>query len=348
MSLQSLQEVAREVVGSNFEALVEAAERGEKPRAYIGFEPSGTAHIGWMVCAETVRRLIDTGFDVTILLADWHAYINDKLGGDMDAIQRCGAYMEDAFEALGIQKSEVTYRYAEEFADDKEYWAMVLKCAKATSLARIRRAMDIMGRSEDEGDKDMSKFLYPAMQVADIFHMNMDLAYGGMDQRHAHMLARDVAKKVGHKAPVALHTPLVPNLKGGQGRMDPLEAKMSKSDPNSGIFLHDTAKQVQKKVSKAHCPAGEKEDNPVLDLLRMVIATRQTEFHIDRPEKFGGPLHYDSSQAIEDAFVSGDLHPMDLKNGVASWLNAHLEPVRAYFEANPDNLNFVDDLKRTK
>lgn len=348
MSLQSLQEVAREVVGSNFEALVEAAERGERPRAYIGFEPSGTAHIGWMVCAETVNRLIDTGFDVTILLADWHAFINDKLGGDMEAIKRCAKYMEDAFAALGVPAEKVTYRYAEEFASDKNYWALVIKCAKATSLARIRRAMDIMGRAEDEGDKDMSKFLYPAMQVADIFHMDMDLAYGGMDQRHAHMLARDVAKKVGAKAPVALHTPLVPNLKGGQGRMDPAEAKMSKSDPSSGIFLHDTEKQVQKKIGKAHCPAGEKEDNPVLDLLRMVIAPRQTAFRIDRPEKFGGPLEYDSYQAIEDAFVAGELHPMDLKNGVASWLNSHLEPVRAYFEANPDNLNFVEGLKRTK
>jgi tyrosyl-tRNA synthetase len=348
VSLQSLREVAREVVGSNFEALVEAAERGEKPKAYIGFEPSGTAHIGWMVCAETVKRLTDTGFDVTILLADWHAYINDKLGGDMDAIQRCARYMEDAFEALGITRDSVTYRYAEEFASDKNYWAMVIKCAKATSLARIRRSMDIMGRAEDEGDKDMSKFLYPAMQVADIFYMDMDLAYGGMDQRHAHMLARDVAKKVGAKAPVAFHTHLVPNLKGGQGRMDPAEAKMSKSDPSSGIFLHDTEKQVQKKIGKAHCPAGEKEDNPVLDLLRLVLAPRMDNYLIDRPEKFGGPLEFASYEAIEESFVAGDLHPMDLKNGVAAWLNAQLEPVRAYFEAHPDNLNFVEGLTRTK
>ena len=130
--------------------------------------------------------------------------------------------------------------------------------------------------------------------------------------------------------------------------MDPAEVKMSKSDPSSGIFLHDMEKQVQKKIGKAHCPAGEKEDNLVLDLLCMVISPRQTAFRIDRPEKFGGPLEYDSCQAIEDAFVAGELHPMDLKNGVASWLNSHLEPVRAYFEAHPDNLNFVEGLKRTK
>ncbi len=349
-ALARLRAVAAEIVSDDeFEALFARAEAGERPRAYIGFEPSGTAHVGWMVCTQTVRELADAGFEVIILLADWHAYINDKLGGDMGNIQRCAKYMEDAFEALGVPRDSVTYRYAEEFAGDANYWQMVINVAKHTSLARMRRAMDIMGRSGDEAEKDVSKFLYPAMQVADIFYMGIDLAYGGLDQRHAHMLARDVAKKIGKPAPVALHTPLVPNLKGGQGRMDPLEAKMSKSQPDSGIFIHDEAKAVQKKISKAHCPAGEKEDNPVLDLLRLVIWPRLKEgFHIERPEKFGGPLHYDSYEAVEAAFVAGDLHPMDLKNGCAAALNAILESVREYFAKNPDNLNFVQELKRTR
>lgn len=348
--MERLRAGAAEIVsGDEFEALLERAAAGDRPRAYIGFEPSGTAHIGWMVCTQTVRDLVDAGFDVTILLADWHAYINDKLGGDMAAIQRCAAYMQDAFEALGVGRDEVTYRFAEEFAEDKDYWQLVINVAKHTSLARIRRAMDIMGRSEEEGDRDMSKFLYPAMQVADIFHMDMDLAYGGMDQRHAHMLARDVAKKMKLKPPVAYHTPLVPNLKGGAGRMDPLEAKMSKSDPSSGIFLHDEAKSVQKKVGKAHCPAGEKEDNPVLDLLRLVIWPRLADgLHIDRPEKFGGPLHYATYEDVEAAFTAGDLHPMDLKNGVGAALNAILDPVRSYFDEHPENLDFVEGLKRTR
>ncbi len=366
MSGEALRALAQEIVSEEeFEALLEraaAARAGEEhasvkarqgdlvpPRAYIGFEPSGTAHVGWMVCTDVVGQLIDAGFDVVILLADWHAQINDKLGGDLHAIHRCAEYMTDAFEALGVPKHKVTYRFAREFAAESDYWATVIQVAKNTTLARMRRAMTIMGRAEDEGDADMSKFLYPAMQVADIFHMDIDLAYGGMDQRHAHMLARDVAKKLGKKSPVALHTPLVPNLKGGAGRMDPLEAKMSKSDPGSGVFLHDTAKEVQQKLNKAHCPAGEKEDNPVLELLRLVVFPRLDDgLHIDRPEKFGGPLHYPAYDDVEAAFVAGDLHPMDLKNGVAAAMNKILDPVRAYFEEHPDNLAFVEGLKKTR
>src|SRR5437016_1321312 len=97
--------------------------------------------------------------------------------------------------------------------------AYVIRVSKASTVARIRRALTIMGRKEEEADLDASMLIYPAMQVADIHWMDLDLALGGMDQRHAHMLYRDVAPKLGWKQVVALHTPLLPALDGG-GRMD--------------------------------------------------------------------------------------------------------------------------------
>ncbi|MHB8633203.1 MAG: tyrosine--tRNA ligase [Thermoplasmatota archaeon] len=393
--LASLEAVAAELVTPQ-----EVASLLAKPgrRAYIGFEPSGTAHVGWMVCTETIRRLAEAGFEVTIFLADWHAQINDKLGGDLEAIRRCGAYMQEAFTALGVPKS-VKYRWASEFAADPAYWALVVQVMRHTSMARMRRAMTILGRREEEADADMSKFLYPAMQVADIFHMHIDLAYGGLDQRHAHMLARDVAPKLGFAPPAALHTPLVPSLKG-TGRMDPqgipiaggeegkafdallqeeivrgrpheaavaearrrlherlmVEKKMSKSDPASGIFLHDSANEVKAKLKAAHCPAKEVEGNPVLDLLRLVVWPRLGQLHKDgpprfeihRPAKFGGNKIYLGYEALLAEYRSGALHPLDLKNGVADALNLLLAPVHAHFQAHPEGLAFVQGLKRTR
>ncbi len=396
-ALAAIRDAATEAVTSDELAKLAArASAGEKPRAYIGFEPSGTAHVGWMVCTDMVRRLIDAGFEVSILLADWHAQINDKLGGDLAAIQRCGKYMEECFEALGVPRAKVTYRYANEFARDPAYWALVVQVLKHTSIARMRRAMTILGRAEDEADGDMSKFLYPAMQVADIFHMGIDLAYGGLDQRHAHMLARDVAPKLGRTPPVAIHTPLVPSLKG-TGRMEAqgpgaeetvlyarwltdaaargasqeqgvadanrrlqehriLTKKMSKSDPGSGIFLHDSLDDIKAKLKAAHCPAKEVDGNPVLDLLRLVVWPRLAQLHRDGParfeihraEKFGGNKLYIGYDALLAEYKSGALHPMDLKNGVADALYSLLEPVRAHFKAHPENLAFVQDLKRTR
>ena len=128
-----------------------------KPKAYIGFEPSGSVHLGWKICTNKIKDFLECGFDFIILLADWHAYINDKLNGDIDKIQLCGKYMEDCFAAMGINKNEVKFVYASDYIGDPNYWELVLKTSKATSVARVKRAMDIMGRDAEDADKDLSK-----------------------------------------------------------------------------------------------------------------------------------------------------------------------------------------------
>jgi len=310
-----------------------------KPKAYIGFEPSGTVHLGWKICTNKIKDFIECGFDFTVLLADWHAYINDKLGGDIEKIKLCGKYMEDCFAAMGIDKNKVKFVYASDYVSDPKYWELVLKTAKSVSVARVKRAMDIMGRTEEEADKDLSKLFYPAMQVSDIFYLELDVAYGGMDQRHAHMLARDVSKKIGRNTPVAIHTPLLTGLQAG-GRMDPLEVKMSKSKPDSMISIHDDSDSVKKKMSKAFCPKKQVEGNPVLEICKYVIfpELKDKSFLIERPEKFGGNLEFASYRELEDAFIGG-LHPLDLKNATACYVNKILEPIHTYFEKHPENYN---------
>ncbi|MDW5563303.1 MAG: tyrosine--tRNA ligase [Methanomassiliicoccus sp.] len=304
------------------------------PRAYIGFEPSGLVHLGWVICANKVKDLVDAGFEVTIFFADWHAYINDKLGGDIERIRTCARYMEDCFEALGVPRDKVKFVLASEIMG-MEYWEMVMKVGKVTSLSRIKRAMTIMGRKEDDAELDSSKFLYPLMQATDIFRMNIDLAYSGIDQRRAHMLAREAGEKLKWKVPVALHTPLLPGLKG-VNRMDPIANKMSKSDPDSGILIHDAPEDIDRKIKKAFCPP-EVAGNPMLAICQMILFQKSPVFAIDRPEKFGGRLEFHSYAELEETYVAGKLHPMDLKNGVAKALSDQLAPAREYFERNPEN-----------
>jgi tyrosyl-tRNA synthetase len=225
-----------------------------------------------------------------------------------------------------------------DLVDEKEYWERVIRISKASSVARIKRAMTIMGRSEEDADADASKLIYPAMQAADIFHQDLDLAVGGMDQRHAHMLARDVASKLNYKKPVALHWPLLMGLQGG-GRMDAAESKMSKSNPDSAIFLHDKPDLVQAKLKKAFCPQGQVEENPVLDHARLVIFPELGHMDIKRPEKFGGNLHFATYDELAASFGAGKLHPMDLKSAVAGHISEILGPVQRYLGENPSNFN---------
>lgn len=55
-------------------------------------------------------------------------------------------------------------------------------------------------------------------------------------------MTRDVAPRIGYPKPALLHSTFFPALQGAQ-------TKMSASDPNSSIFLTDTAKQIKTKVS---------------------------------------------------------------------------------------------------
>jgi tyrosyl-tRNA synthetase len=223
-----------------------------------------------------------------------------------------------------------------------EYWEKAIKMAKATSLSRVKRAMTIMGRSEDEAEVDSSKMFYPILQATDIYSLNVDLAYAGMDQRRAHMLARDAAEKLGWKKPIALHTPLLPGLKGGD-RMDPAASKMSKSDPDSGVNIHDSDEDIRRKMGKAFCPPEKDTEsvNPVLMLCKYVIVPRIGGLNIDRPEKFGGPVSFLSYDDIASSYFLGKLHPMDLKKGVAEGLIKALAPVRAFFASRPENLDAI-------
>ena len=165
------------------------------------------------------------------------------------------------------------------------------------------------------------------------------------------MLARDAADKLGWKKPIAVHTPLLPGLKGGN-RMDPVESKMSKSDPNGSVKIHDTRDEIAAKMKKAYCPP-EKEheaENPVLMLCRYILFPRNGSMHIERPEKYGGPVDYNNYEELAEAYFSGSLSPVDLKSGVTDGLAETLRPVREYFEAKPENyeaiLKVVENVKK--
>ena len=128
--------------------------------------------------------------------------------------------------------------------------------------------------------------------------------------------------------------------------MDPAESKMSKSKPDRNITIHDTKEEITRKMKKAFCPQErESEDtNPVLMLCRYVIFPRMGRLDINRPDKFGGMVSYGSYEELTDAYFSGALFPLDLKNGVSDALAETLEPVSEYFGKKPDNFEALKEV----
>jgi tyrosyl-tRNA synthetase len=267
----------------------------------------------------------------------------------MDKIRTTAKYMEEVFRSLldhpeeGDGPGQLRFAYASEIMDDGEYWARVLRCSKNMSLARARRTFSIMGRDEASGDGDLSKFFYPAMQAADIFEMDIDLAIGGMDQRKAHMYMREVADHWGWTKATCIHTPIISGLKSAGSRMDSFDHKMSKSDPSGAILLHDTPEKLRKKMRKAYLDV-EKDDSPIYELLEHIILPEQGQITVTPNPEYGEPSTYDNLEGFIAAVQDGTVHPLDAKFAVADAISAGLDSLRSHFESNPQLLESVNEI----
>ncbi len=321
---------------------------------YLGFEPSGIFHIGWLVWAFKFKDLVDIGFKMKLLAATWHAWINDKLGGDMELIRWAANHVAEVLNALGLE-GRYELVYAEDLVRDPDYWSKLLRVAKVVSLARVKRALTIMGRKASEAETDFSKLIYPLMQVTDIIYMNLDIALGGMDQRKAHMLEREVAEKLGFKKVVAIHTPLIPSLEGA-GRMDfkslerdeyYMHIKMSKSKPQSAIFITDSDEEIRSKIRRAYCPPRTIEGNPIMAIAKYIIFRgEEKEFVVERPPKYGGTITFWSYEELEKSYVEGKLHPLDLKNAVAEYLIRVVRPLRERIVSSPSAKKLIEEIMK--
>lgn len=282
---------------------------------YLGFEPLWPIHVGWLVWMHKLAELREAGFDVIVLIATWHGWINDK--GPMEELRKHGEMVKAVLQKIGSFR----YVYGDEVARDPRYWELVVRVAKAASLARVRRAIPVMGRRAEEVELDFSKMLYPVMQVADIFYLGVDVAVGGMDQRRAHMLARDVAERLGFKKPVALHTPIITSLtgvgrmEGSHRELDEVYAlyKMSKSKPQSAIFLTDPEEEIKRKIWAAYCPPRETRFNPIFEIAAYLLAPYYG------PLEIGGKKYYDASE-LEKDYRDDAVTPQRLKEAVSQIL----------------------------
>jgi tyrosyl-tRNA synthetase len=346
------------------EDLKKLIESGTELNHYIGFEISGLIHLGTgLMSMGKIADFLKAGVKCKILLADFHSYLNNKLGGNWENIRIAteGYFKQGLIASLkcfGVNEDQVEFITGKElYENNLIHWETFMEVGKNVTLSRNLRSISIMGKSQGT-DVSMSTLFYPPLQVADIFTLRANIAHAGMDQRKAHVIAKDVAKKLtinplkNNKgeiiSPIAIHQNLIAGLTGPdkdikqdkkaveEGREIAIEEslKMSKSKPNSAIFIHDAPDEIREKIKKAYAPPQEIEFNPLINWVQTLVfwGEKTGNFKISRPEKFGGDIVYtEVDQLIED-YKSGKLFPLDLKNGLADWIIEKLEPARKHFE----------------
>ena len=320
--------------------LIELFKTNSSPKHYIGLEISGFLHLGSLISTGfKINDFVKAGVKCTVFLADWHTLINDKLGGDWDVITKVSKYYADAFKLVCPGVNIVLG--SELYDSRKEYWREFVEFTKHMSLKRTMRTLTIMGRTEDETKIDLAKLLYPPMQAVDIHSLDLDIVHSGMDQRKIHMLVREIFPKMKWKVPVAVHHKLLPGLSKPADISDSqVLGKMSKSDPNSGVFIHNSDDEIKKKISKAWCEEANTQNNSLLEIARTIIFHEFNEMNVARPEKFGGNISYTDYNQLETDFAEKKLHPGDLKQTVGNYLIKIISPIR-------EKLNLSKELRET-
>lgn len=304
------------------EELINILKTKQNPSIYIGTATTGRPHIGYFCWAQKLADFSRAGFKIKVLIADIHGALDNT---PWELLNKRYEYynivIPSMIESLGGIKGNIEIIKGSSYQLSKEY---VMDLYKMSSYVSVRNSTKAASDVVKMGDNPMlSGLLYPLLQALDEQYLDIDVQLGGVDQRKIMVLAREFLPKLGYHPRIEVMFSLMRGLTQ--------DGKMSSSVQHSKIDLLDDLKTIQDKLKSAYCPEGDPE-NGILDFAKIIIMTQKQdkgeEFIIDRPEKWGGPLKFKTIEELEKAFVSKQLHPMDLKSGVAIEIDRLLTPIR--------------------
>ncbi|KAF7313267.1 Tyrosine--tRNA ligase [Mycena kentingensis (nom. inval.)] len=348
---RSLQEV---LGGDSIKAIL---AEGRSPKGYFGTATTGRPHIGYFVPLTKISDFLQAGVEMTILFADIHAFL-DNMKAPYELVEYRVKYYQAlltaVFKSLGISTSKLTYKKGSDYQLTSKFNMDNYRlCATVTEHDAKKAGAEVVKQVDSAL---LSGLLYPGLQALDEEYLGVDFQFGGVDQRKIFTFAELYLPRLGYAKRAHLMNAMVPGLAGG---------KMSSSDPNSKIDFLDSADAVRKKIKLAFCEEGNVEENGILSFVKAVLipisklrleniarggtileeklepfvaagAPEGTVFSVERDEKFGGPMHYASYEALSDAFAKKELHPKDLKGAVAAGINKLLDPIRKAFEEDKE------------
>src|SRR3989338_7457135 len=346
--IELIKQVGEEILTE--EELRHLLKTKEHPVAYDGFEPSGTdIHIAQGILrAINVNKMTKAGIKFKMLVADWHAWANNKMGGDLDKIQTVGHYLIEVWRHCGMDLKNVEFVWVSDYVKDPEYWKKVMNVARNSTVNRIIRTGQIMGRKENEVQQ-ASQILYPCMQCGDIFQLKAYITQLGMDQRKVNVLAREIGQSLGFWKPVVVSHHMLMGLgepPKTQGEDRIIDLKMSKSRPDTAIFMNDSEEEIKRKISKAYCPAKIIHENPVLEYSKYLVFEKFNTMEIKRQEKFGGDVVIENYNELEKLYREGTIHPADLKAAVSYHINEMIKPVRERFGKDAKLKKLLETIKK--
>ena len=292
----------------------------ESPVVYLGTAITGRPHMGYYMWVRKLADFLNAGLTVKVLLADIHGMLENT---PVDVLEKRYEYyviaVQGMLQSFGVPLEKLQFVKGSDFQLTPQYTKDLLRLSTLVSIHDAQKAGSEVVKQHES--PKLGGLVYPLMQCLDEEYLDVDIQYGGMDQRKILVLAREVMPKLGYRSRVEIMTPIIPGLVG---------KKMSASDGKSKIDLLDDADTVKSKMKKADFVHGDT-DNGIMGITRYVLfpwlEDAQREFVIERPEKFGGNVSFSDYAALEQAVLGNTVHPLDVKNTVAKFVSELLDKI---------------------
>ncbi|XP_045610627.1 tyrosine--tRNA ligase, cytoplasmic isoform X2 [Procambarus clarkii] len=294
----------------------------ERPlKIYWGTATTGRPHVAYFVPMTKIADFLSAGCEVTILLADLHAYL-DNMKAPWELIKFRTQYYEAAIKAMlsaiGVSTEKLkfvqgtSYQLGAKFTEDVyRLTAMVTEHDAKKAGAEVVKQIEAPFQSG---------LLYPGLQALDEEYLGVDAQFGGVDQRKIFTYAEKYLPKLGYQKRSHLMNPMVPGLSGG---------KMSSSEIDSKIDLLDSAQVLEDKLNGASCDPSSP-DNGVMAFVNYVVFPilegQGKSFELSSGKKFS------SFEQLKADFVDGKVDGENIKMYVITFLNLLLDHIRKEFE----------------
>lgn len=292
-------------------------------KIYWGTATTGKPHIAYFLPLLKLRDFVLANCEITILLADIHAFL-DNLKAPIETIEHRTSYYEKLITVmlLSIGVTNIKFVRGSTFQLSKEYTFDLYKLSTLTSQHdSVKAGAQVV---KQVSNPLLSSLIYPSMQALDEEYLKVDAQFGGVDQRKIFTYANKYLPLMGYKKRIHLMNPMIPGLNS---------EKMSSSDKFSKIDFEDTHSQIKKKIRKCFCEEGNK-DNGMMALLKHILfpiyEIRKKRVVISRRDL--EDVEVKDYNELENLFVERKIHPSDLKENVANMVEEVVRPVREGME----------------
>ena len=278
-----------------------------KPILVSGIQPSGRLHIGnYLGALKNFVELQNSGkYQCYFFIADLHSLTENYTSEEKR--QQILELTAD-FIAAGLDpKKSVIFLQSQIPAHSELAWIL----STATPIGELRRMTQYKDKSDNEKESANAGLLtYPVLMAADIILYDTKFVPVGEDQIQHLELTRTLARKFNAKfndvfiepRPILTETPRIMSLKNP-------EKKMSKSDPQSCVFLDDSPEDIRAKFKSATTDSGSEikydpKNKPGISNMLKIFSAVSGESLKESEKMFAGSSYSNFKGAVAESIVA--------------------------------------------